>query len=655
MGQGPSSTLEDHFIRASRPCAIRTGLVRPGSSASPQRRSWPVAGALRSNGAPPAPTPAPPPPAPAPPCARHRPRPAPAPPPPAPAPAPGPAPAPDVTITLAPASTRAISPYVYGLNFYNGIANAPPLPTLDRAGGNRWTAYNWTNNASNAGSDYLYESDAYLSSSATPGEAVRALIAADQAVGAASLVTFQMQGWVAADENGPVSTANPPDTTRFKPLVFKKSTQSAAAFSTTPSTTDGAVYMDEFAWALDQKFSGQAIFGAGAAVPTLVELDNEPELWNSTHLERSRGSTPISSDAYIAGKTLALTKALKDQFPAMTIVGPAHYGFGGLYSWQGELAATPSGADWFADKYLAALKAASAGYGKPLVDVYDFHWYSEATDPSGTRVTNLSGPTLSDAQVQAIAQSPRSLWDAGFAESSWIRNVMGGPIALLPRLQAKIAASNPGMKLGITEYNNGGCLEHRGHAAPRPTTSASSARRAVYAANYWPLTDNEPYCFAPFPAFPGFDGASATFGNVAVQATSSNVQSVAAYASTDSAHAGRTVFVAINRSTTAQQTAFTGLPVSGTAHLYRISASSASGQSPVAPVAAGTLAVSGSSFSVSLPALSVTTIDSPLKIRCRRTAKRRYRTGSGRRVTACSAKGCHPRERHRPHRARRRC
>jgi hypothetical protein len=94
-----------------------------------------------------------------------------------------------------------------------------------------------------------------------------------------------------------------------------------------------------------------------------------------------------------------------------------------------------------------------------------------------------------------------------------------------------------------------------------------------------------------------------------VQATSSNVQKVAAYASTDSTRSGRTVFVAINRSTAAQQVAFTGLPVSGTAHLWRVSASSASGQNPVKPVAAGTQAVSGSSFSVSLPALSVTTID----------------------------------------------
>ena len=527
---------------------------------------------------------------------------------PTPTPTPSPPPAINVTVTLDPATTRAISPYIYGLNAYPDSATAPPLLTFYRDGGNRWTAYNWENNASNAGSDYQYESDNYLSSSSTPAEAVRAFIAGNQANGTASLVTVQMQGLVSADESGPVSIANPPDMTRFKTVVFKKSSQTTDPFTITPSTSDAYVYMDEFVWALDQKFSGQGMFAANAATPTFIELDNEPELWNSTHLE-VQGKTGITSDAYIA-KTVSLTQAIKDQFPDATIVGPAHYGFQGFYSWQGELTTmTPSGANWFTDKYLAAIKAASTTYGKPLVDVYDFHWYSEATDPaSGTRVTNLTGATLSDAQVQAVAQSPRSLWDPTYSETSWIRNTMGGPIQLLPRLQAKIAAANPGMKLGITEYNNGGCHHIAGTLAEADNLGIFGAQ-GIYAANFWPLTGGEPYCMAAFRAFRGFDGASATFGDVGVKATSGDIQSVAAYASTDSTHPGRTVFVAINRSASTAQTTFNGLAVSGTAHLYQVTASSAASQSTVAPVAAGTQAVSGSSFSVSLPPLSVTTID----------------------------------------------
>ena len=337
---------------------------------------------------------------------------------------------PDVTITIDPSNKHAISPFIYGMNFYSG---SPLGVTFDRAGGNRWTAYNWETNASNAGSDYLYENDSYLSSSTTPAEAVRSFIAGDQGYGIASLITVQMQGLVSGDENGPVSIANPPDLARFKQVVFKKTTQSAVPFTATPPPGDNYIYMDEFLYALDQKFSGQSIFGTNSSThPVFVQFDNEPELWNSTHLE-VQGSTAVTSDAYIS-KTISLGKALKDQFPNVLLFGPVHYGFEGIFNWQGELSATPSGNNWFPDKYLPALKTASATYGKPLVDVYDFHWYSEATDGS-TRITNLTGSTLNAAQVQAIVQSPRSLWDATYKENSWIANdVLGGPIYILGRL-----------------------------------------------------------------------------------------------------------------------------------------------------------------------------------------------------------------------------
>src|SRR5208283_44754 len=173
----------------------------------------------------------------------------------------------DVTITINPASTHPISPYIYGLNFYSGETDPPPHLTFDRDGGNRWTAYN-------AGSDYLYENDDYLSTSTTPAEAVHSFIAGDQADAMASLVTFQLQGLVAGDENGPVSVADPPDLTRFKQVVYQKSTQSSTPFTLNPPTTDNYVYMDEFIWALDQKFSGQSIFGTNPTTyPTFVELD----------------------------------------------------------------------------------------------------------------------------------------------------------------------------------------------------------------------------------------------------------------------------------------------------------------------------------------------------------------------------------------------
>jgi Glycoside hydrolase family 44/Fibronectin type III domain len=509
----------------------------------------------------------------------------------------------DVTITVDPTKTKPISPWIYGLNFYTGVSGAPPHLTLDRAGGNRWTAYNWETNASNAGSDFLYENDSFLTSSTTPAEAVRSFVAADQSLDMASVMTVQLQGLVSADESGPVSTSNPPDLTRFKQVVDKKSTITPAAFTETPSASDANVYMDEFLWALDQKIPG--IFAASAPLPTFVSLDNEPELWNSTHLE-IQGHNPVSSDNYIA-KTITLTKALKDQFPGVMIFGPVHYGFQGIYNWQGELSASPDGANWFPDKYLPAIKTASDTYGKPLVDVYDFHWYSEATDGS-TRATNLTGSTLTAAQVQAIVQSPRSLWDATFSENSWITNdVLGEPIKLLPRLQAKINAEFPGTKISITEYENGGDNHIAGTIAQADNLGIFGSQ-GVFAATMWPL-GTCPYILAGFRAFRGFDGANASFGDTSLQATSSKVQNVMVYASSDTTQPGRIVIVAVNRFTSPQVTAINGVPLSGTATVYQMTASSAQGQNPIHPVLVQTMPVSGSSLTITLPALSVSTIE----------------------------------------------
>jgi fibronectin type 3 domain-containing protein len=517
----------------------------------------------------------------------------------------------NVTITINPAQTKAISPYIYGINFYSGVTGAPPQLTFDRAGGNRWTAYNWETNASNAGSDYLYENDDYLSSSAVPAEAVRSFIAGDQSNGLASLMTVQLQGLVAGDENGPVSVTNPPDLTRFKQVVDQKSTVSSAPFTINPSTTNADVFMDEFVWALDQKFSGMGIFGANPTHPTFVSLDNEPELWNSTHLE-VQGPNPVSSDDYIA-KTITMTEALKNQFPDMVIFGPVHYGFQGIYNWQGELGATPNGANWFPDKYLTALSAASATYGKPLVDVYDFHWYAEEYDANGNRSIDLTGTTLTDAQVQLIVQSPRNLWDSTFTDSTnsnpWIYQELGNtPINLLGRLQAKINAEFPGMKISLTEYENGGWNHIAGTIAQADNLGIFGSQ-GVFAANFWPPNGTYSYALGGFRAFRDFDGAGANFGDTSLQATSSNVQNVMVYASSDSARPGRFVFVAINRSTGSQVTAISGLALSGTAELYQMMATSAQGQNPVEPVSIGTMTVSGATLTITLPALSVTTIE----------------------------------------------
>jgi len=164
------------------------------------------------------------------------------------------------------------------------------------------------------------------------------------------------------------------------------------------------------------------------------------------------------------------------------------------------------------------------------------------------------------------------------------------------------------MKIAITEYSNGGSQHIAGTIAQADNLGIFGSQ-GVFAASLWPLTSNDAYIFAGFRAFRDFDGANGNFGDTSLQATSSNVGSVAVYASLDSTIPGRVVFVAINRSTKSQVTAINGQAFSGTAHLFQMTAASAQGQSPIQPASAGTLPASGSSLMVTLPALSVTTID----------------------------------------------
>jgi Glycoside hydrolase family 44 len=513
-----------------------------------------------------------------------------------------------VTVSVNPASKHPISPYIYGINFATKIDGVPTALTLDRTGGNRWTAYNWETNASNAGSDYLYQNDNFLGNSKEPGGVVTELIADDRKNGMASMITVQMQGLVAGDQSGPVNVANPPDKARFKKSIYAKNSVSNESFTTKPSTSDDSVYMDEFLWALDHKFADQNIFGLKPTTqPVFVSLDNEPELWNHTHLE-IQGKTGITADSYIA-KTISLATALKKQFPDLVIFGPAHYGFMGIYSWSQELNATATGNNWFTDKYLMALKAASTAAGRPLVDVYDFHWYPEATDSAGTRVNALMSPSLTDDQVQAIVQSPRSLWDKTYKEKSWIaKDVLGQPVNILGRLQSRIDAENPGMKLALTEYNNGGGQHIAGTIAQADNLGVFGAR-ALFAATMWPLSSKEPYSLAGFRAFRNFDGANHHFGDTSIEATSSDASKVVVYVSTDSSRAGRVIMVAINRSPMDQEATITGQPLSGAAHLFQMTAASAAKQFTVRPIATGVQPVSGASIMLALPALSVTTID----------------------------------------------
>src|SRR5262249_15149597 len=63
-----------------------------------------------------------------------------------------------VAVDIDTSRTFQISPLIYGSNFPDWKTMAGRI-TFTRWGGNRTTAYNWENNASNAGADWHHQND----------------------------------------------------------------------------------------------------------------------------------------------------------------------------------------------------------------------------------------------------------------------------------------------------------------------------------------------------------------------------------------------------------------------------------------------------------------------------------------------------------------
>jgi hypothetical protein len=474
---------------------------------------------------------------------------------------------------------RPISPLIYGSNENSDIADSK-LGLL-RLGGNRLTAYNWESNASNAGADYDYQNDGLLEASNTPGQTVTDSVNSAKSVGATSLITIPIVDYVAADKNGGGDIRNSANymTTRLKQNRALK----GAALASPPDATDAYVNQDEMVSWMKTTYPQQ---------PTLFEMDNEPDLWSTTHPE-VHPSAPTYAE--VCTRNASYATMVKSLYPGALVAGPASYG------WQGYVnlnnASDASGKGEFIDYYLGQMKAAEATAGHRVVDYLDLHWYPEATG-GGERIT---GTQTDAAIVAARVQAPRSLWDPTYKETSWIEQSINAPIELIPLMLGKIAKDYPGTKLAITEWNYGGGQDISGAVASADVLGVFG-REGVGMAAQWPLT-TETFTHAAFRAFRNYDGTGSAFGDTSILATTSDVQTATVYGSLDASRPSREVVVVINKATATKSATlalFAGATYTKLA-VYTVTAAGGAGVKPAAAVNAAAT----NAFLVSLPAMSI--------------------------------------------------
>lgn len=507
----------------------------------------------------------------------------------------------DVTFNIDTSAERApISPYIYGTNDdLSGTENWKSR----RMGGNRLSTYNWENNASNAGEDYFEQSDDYIpwyyggipwgGPTNEPGIGVAGFHQKSLQLGAYTLTTVPIAGYVAKDKNGTVTEAEKAPSDRWVPVKpFKGS-----PLSVTPDLTDDAVYVDEFVHNMVHRFGN-------ASTPTGIKgyaLDNEPALWNSTH-PLMHPQQPGAAE--VLNKGIAAAKAIKSVDPHAETYGPVSYSFDEMYNMHGapDWDQVKGSYGWYVDYYLDKFRVASEQSGQRLLDAYDIHWYPEIS-AGGYRITDSASNSSLDANKVRM-QAPRSLWDPSYTEDSWIGTWYSAFLPVLPRLQQSIDTYNPGTKIAVTEYNYGGEDNVYGGIAQADVLGIFG-KFGVHLATFWKMFNTvkeAKYITAAFNLFNNYDGSKSGFGDTKVKAETSDIENSSIYGSVFEGDDGKLHLIVLNKNNDHEMNAtfqLAGGKIYKSAKVYAFD-----GTTSAVTEREGVAGINGSTFTYTLPKLT---------------------------------------------------
>lgn len=429
---------------------------------------------------------------------------------------------------------RPISPYIYGVAGADADTMLELGATLNRWGGNPSTRYNWVNgHAWNAARDWDFRNVNYGDSTDSQADL---FVREANANGITPLMTVPMIGWVARDDQnsnqsvgvptqgGPPLAGGSQAIAGYDPTINRKRTSVASLarkpgpLQDRPDPKSAVVYQDEWVNHLVTAFGAKSI--------KYLAMDNEPDLWSSTHTDIHPARMGYE-DMLQTFEDYAM--AVKAVAPSTMILGPDSSGWTGY--WYSDL---DRGSDNFASHadrrahgnqpflpwWLAQVAKKDRASGTRSLDLLDVHYYPQA---SGVISNNH------DLRTQYLrVQSVRGLYDPSFIDPSWI----GEPVMLIPRLKGWIAENYPGTGLAITEYKWGGEGDASG-AVAQAEALGIFGREGVDVAAYWTYPKPNTPAGAAFRIYRNFDGHGARLGDRSLPATSS-ARAVQVFAARDS-------------------------------------------------------------------------------------------------------------------------
>jgi hypothetical protein len=326
-------------------------------------------------------------------------------------------------------------------------------------------------------------------------------------------------------------------------------------------------------------------------------MDNEPEVWNSTHDDVV--TTPLSAEAYLA-KYFAVAKAARAKFPGVKLVGPVFTNEWQWYAWNNT---TISGTDGTATRnfcwleyFIKRVAEEQTASGVRLLDVLDFHFYPGTSNDHD--ITQLHRVWFDTSYSYPGANGVKNV--SGSWDDNQTREYV---MERSRRWLAKYMGANNNVGFSVSEHGS--------------LTGSANAIALWYASVLGTFADQGATIFTPWDWYPGQWEILHLFSNYAksirVLSTSGLDSMVSAYSSVNATGDSLTIML-VNRFASADQQVQVSLsgftPQDGTDSVLEISGLPATETFTGASSALKhkSAAITGASLALDLPAFSITAV-----------------------------------------------
>ncbi|MEV0755676.1 glycoside hydrolase family 44 protein [Streptosporangium sp. NPDC050280] len=507
---------------------------------------------------------------------------------------------------------HAISPDIYGMNFADeSLARDLRLP-VHRWGGNATTRYNFRNDTTNRASDWYFENipnDNPSPGDLPDGSDTDRFVERNKATGTQTILTVPLSGWVAKERAKACgfSVAKYGEQQSVDPWATDcgdgKKPDGTLITGNDPKDTSvevGPQYVKDWIAHLKGRYGSATTGGV-----KYYNLDNEPDLWHSTH--RDVRPTGLGYDE-LRDRTYEYAAAIKEADPGAKTLGPVGWGLNSIFysgldqdtcsrtgCWNNPPDRAAHGGVQLGPWYLQQMRAYEQEHGTRILDYFDIHIY-----PQQAGVHNQDA---GDAATQERRlRSTRQLWDPAYVDESWINQ----PVRMIPRMRELTDQHYPGTKVAITEYS-WGAYGHINGALAQADILGIFGRERLDLATLWTAPEpTEPVAHA-FRMYRNYDGEGGAFGETSVRAASADQDRLAVYAAERASDEALTLVV-VNKTgeELTSDVAIAGRTGSSNAQVYRYGAANLTAIERAADQPVG-----ADGFTGTFPANSITTVVIP--------------------------------------------